>query len=267
MNKNQTTVLCFSGNDPCGGAGIQADIETLAKHQVHCLPLITLNTIQDSKGIQGIHKTPDDFLQQQFELIQKDIHIDAIKLGLLADTEQILCIKNLIKKIPNVPVILDPILASGLGSAIKQEDFIKTLCKELLPLSFICIPNFPEAQKLCFALTGKTEQNMKAIAVGIIESGTKHVLITGTHHDEKNTHVTHGLFNISDQELEETEFSNPRLEKSYHGSGCTLSSAIAANLANRKNSHEAVSDALNFTYHSLKTAHSLGKHQLFPNRF
>ncbi len=267
------TILCLSGNDPSGGAGIQADIETLSRHHVHCLPLITLNTIQDSKGIKGIHKTPDDFLLQQAELLNKDIHIDAIKIGMLADIDQIQCVRKIIESVSinsnkDVPVILDPVLSSGLGSEVKQKDFVESLCKQLLPLTFICTPNFPEASKIFSALSGKeSDENPENFVREILETGLQHLVITGTHANLESPQVQHWLFQLSsDNNLQMHEFSNARLQYSYHGSGCTLSSAIAANLVQDKSVQESVGNALDFTFMSIQNGYALGKHQLFPNR-
>lgn len=269
MTKQIKSVLCLSGNDPTGGAGIQADIETLSRHGVHCLPMITLNTVQDSKGIKKIHKTPDHFLLEQFENLKNDIHIDAIKIGMLADIEQINCINNILASMNGTPVILDSIFSSGLGSEIKKADFIKAFCEKLLPLSFITTPNFPEAQKMFSAITANNndETDFEKLSVAMLNQGAQHVLITGTHYKEQASRVTHQLFQfVEEKKLLEKTFTNPRLQHSYHGSGCTLSSAIAANLAKNQGTFDAVSNALNFTFHSLQNAYPLGKHQYFPNR-
>jgi hydroxymethylpyrimidine/phosphomethylpyrimidine kinase len=274
MNKNKPVIACFSGNDPSGGAGIQADIETLGKLSCHSLPLITLNTLQDSKGITNTVKTPDDFLEQQFDALQNDLEITAIKVGMLADVSQIETLEKIIKKSAVDTVVLDTVFSSGLGSEQKKPAFVKHFCGKLLPLATLITPNATEAKKIASALNNDNEasENNETNAQFIAKKSGAQVLVTGTHSRETENTIEHHYCYKGQHQL----FKNERLAQSFHGSGCTLASAITAHLVNstsagkqmnKEDMEEVISKALDFTFNSLKQGQPLGKHQYFPNRF
>lgn len=271
VSKHQTSnhhdkkiIACFSGLDPTGGAGIQADIETLAMHNCHCLPLITLNSIQDSQGVYRILPTENLFLKKQFSTLEKDMRIAAIKIGMLANAEQVCFLKKLIATIKHIPIVLDPIFASALGTKTASQKHIKQLSQSLLPLCTIATPNSKEAWQIAQSLDASisASSNIEHVAETILSTGLPYLLITGTHLNENKKNILHYLFTPH----QIINFRTPRLKGEYHGSGCTLASAIAANIANKMDIKDAVNDALIFTEKSLHQAQALGKHQLFPNR-
>lgn len=263
-------ILCLSGNDPSGGAGIQADIETLQMHNCHCLPMITLNSAQDSKGVYAISETDPKLLEHQFELLKKDGAIAGIKVGMLASAEQIKYVSALIEKLPNVPLVVDPVFGSGLGTPIAKQNHIEAMRYHLLPLASLVTPNTYEASQLNTEHNAGTDNTFDDDSNAILSTGAKAVLITGTHEKNKDD-INHRLY--SQQILQEgitinqpQIFKVKRLSGNFHGSGCTLASAICANLVQGETLVDAVSNALYFTEQSLLKAQALGKHQLFPNR-
>lgn len=263
--KNEKKIIaCFSGLDPTGGAGIQADIETLAAHHCHCLPLITLNSIQDSQGVYKIQAVESLFLKKQFKQLQADMNIAAVKIGMLANSAQIEFLSKLLGSLNQLPIIIDPIFASALGTNISTKKHIKKLAHSLLPLCTLATPNSKEALQLAQALDSsiKESASLEQIADSILKTGLQNLLITGTHLNENKKTIQHYLFS----KHEVFTFSNPRLKGEYHGSGCTLASAISANLSHNMTIKEAIMHALTFTESTLNQAQALGHYQLFPNR-
>ena len=256
-------IACFSGNDPTGGAGIQADIESLNHFTCHALPFITSNTLQDSQGIQESIATETAFLKKQFNLIKQDISLSAIKVGLLIHTEQIDLLSEILAK-EDLPCVLDTIFSSGLGSAQASEEFIKIFCDKLLSKAALITPNYLEAQKIARALDLHSETQPETLALSIAQNIQSNVLITGTHFDENSEQVFHFLALANSNEV--IQYKNPRLKGSFHGSGCTLASSLAALLAQEKTIEEACQQALTYTFETLRNAQSLAKHQLFPSR-
>ncbi len=255
-------IACFSGNDPTGGAGIQADIESIHHFGCHALPLITVNTIQDSQGIQACQATNTHFLKQQFSVLDKDMSVNMIKAGLLGSVEHIDFLSHLLQE-KKLPCVLDTIFSSGLGSMGASDEFISAFCTHLIPRAFIITPNYPEALKISACVKLTPSENPEILAKKIAEYFQTHVLLTGTHF-ENHTKVHHFLAFPHNNTTH--SYTYPRLQANYHGSGCTLSSALAALLAQGKTLTQACELALDFTYQSLLSAQALGQHQLFPNR-
>ena len=164
----------------------------------------------------------------------------------------------------NIPIILDPVFASGSGNKTSTQKQIKLVVKKLLQHCTIATPNTQEALQLAQIINPSlnTENTYQEIADTILSTGLHNLLITGTHDSSNQKIITHRLFSQSSYQ----EFSVPRLAGNYHGSGCTLTSAIAANLAHHLNLEAAIEKSLSYTQQSLEKAHSLGQHQLFPNR-
>ncbi|MDH5425261.1 MAG: hydroxymethylpyrimidine/phosphomethylpyrimidine kinase [Gammaproteobacteria bacterium] len=249
-------VLCFSGHDPSGGAGIQADIEAIAAHGVHALTVITALTCQDSSHVYGFEPVNAHQMQQQAEILLKDIPINAIKVGMTASVAAIKAIRNILKQHPEIPVIFDPVLASGGGDSLSTEILIDAINTYLLPYCQLITPNIPEALKLA-----KTDNGLDLAAKSLLESGCQYVLITGTHSEA--TKIEHRLYHKLQPAI---SFSNERLAHEYHGSGCTLASSIAALIAQGMSIQAAVQAGLDYTFHSLQHGHAPGKGQLFPDR-
>ncbi len=255
MSLNRPIVLCFSGHDPSGGAGIQADIETIVSHQCHAAGIITVLTEQDSRNVKKlIPQQPEDIMRQAQTLLG-DFHIAAIKIGLIGHHEIALAISEILQQCPAIPVILDPVLAAGGGAELAGQTLREILVDRLLPLTTVLTPNSEEARQLAGC-------NDLADCGHILQKkGADYVLITGSH--EASGPVHNRLF--MPDNLSET-FTWERLPHSYHGSGCTLASAIAALLAQGLDVFTAVNEGQEFTWQSLAAAYRPGKGQHNPDR-
>lgn len=249
------TVLCFSGHDPSGGAGIHADIEAIKAQGCHALSIITCLTRQDTHNVFEISPCSAQTIKEQAQTLFDDIKIDAIKIGLIGDAKIALTISEILTNHSGTPVILDPVLAAGGGYELASEQLLKTIKSKLLPLTTIITPNTQEAERL----TGTSSWNDAARFFS--KSEVEYTLITGTH--ENADAVTNRLF--SDGSFI-TEHQWERLPGSYHGSGCTLASALAANIAKGLSIEEASYKAQDYTWHSLKNGFRIGSGQEIPLR-
>jgi hydroxymethylpyrimidine/phosphomethylpyrimidine kinase len=252
---HRPVVLSFSGHDPCGGAGIQADIEAVTSHQCHSCSVITALTEQDSHNVKSVFPQSPQHFSQQATTLLNDIDIDIIKIGLLASTEITLAIVEILKQHPHIPVVLDPVLSAGGGKSLSNDSLITTIKQALLPLCTVITPNSVEAK----ALTNQLDT--KASAAYLRQLGADFVLITGAH---EQTKTVNNYF--LGPEGEET-FHWQRLAEEYHGSGCTLASSIAALMAHGLDPFTAISEAQEYTWNSLAQAYKPGQGQYFPNRF
>lgn len=251
------TVLCFSGLDPTGGAGIQADIETLASHGCHAIPIITCNTVQDTRDVIRVVPTDATLVIEQARAILEDISVAAVKIGLLADTTMIEAIHTLLRDYPDIPVVLDPVLSSGGSGAELSPAEVRTALQTLLiPLTTIITPNSNEARALA-----PEADTLSACAMQLLDQGCEFVLITGAH--ENTDKVINSLYG-NNRKLE--EFAWERLPDTYHGSGCTLASSIAGLLAQGIEPMSTILEAQQYTWESLKQGYRIGMGQLIPNR-
>lgn len=261
-------VLSFAASDPTGGAGIQADIMTLASMGCHPLTVITAITVQDTAGVEDVLPIDADWVSDQARALLEDVPVAAFKLGLLGSVENIVAIAEIIADYPDIPLIFDPVLASGRGDQFANEDMIDAMIELLLPQTTVITPNSLEARRLAVdeERDDKDEENgpvsLAECARRLIVAGSEFVLITGTHENTEqviNTlYGTHGMVRSDNWE---------RLPGSYHGSGCTLASAIAANLANGLEIAEAVKDAQDYTWQALAAGFRPGMGQYLPDRF
>lgn len=258
MNKqtvSKPVVLVLAGHDPSGGAGIQADIETLAVHQCITTSVITSLTAQNTQSfVHCLPQTMNDFLTQG-RLILADIKIDACKIGVIGSSDLVRAISTLIVD-KSFPVVLDPVLQSTTGNNFADEEICHLLCELILPLTTIITPNREEAMQL----TGKLAP--LSAAEKMLEMGCKNVLITDA--EDSQTEVINHLYQVQG---EPQTFTYRRLPGSYHGSGCTLSSSISANLAKDITLISAIEQAQEYTWNCLKNGLQLGNGQLHPNRF
>jgi hydroxymethylpyrimidine/phosphomethylpyrimidine kinase len=258
MTPNHPAVLSFSGHDPSGGAGVQADIETLVSHQCHAVSVITALTEQDTLNVKKlVPQAPDNIISQATTLLA-DIPVKAIKIGLLGHPETALAVHHIIKQHPHIPVVFDPVLAAGGGTDLSGDgdSLIRVINNLLLPHTTVLTPNSEEARRL----TGLDDLN--ECGLSLLEKGCDYVLLTGTH--ETTPEVSNQLFH--DGRCYET-YSWNRLPYSYHGSGCTLAAGIAALLAQGLEPFQAIAEAQEFTWNSLASAYQSGKGQHNPNRF
>ncbi len=253
-------VLVFSGLDPSGGAGIQADIEALSSHGCHACPVITALTEQDTVDIKSIYPVSIDKIMAQARTVLDDIPIAAIKIGLLGNVGLIYELRKLIDDYADIPIILDPILATGAGTRLADTRFISVLAQELLPATNILTPNHLEAQTLS-AVLGNNSKDLHACAETLLALECEYVLITGGHLDSNE--IVNTLYHL---QQEKEEFHWKRLPGRFHGSGCTLAASIAGLIAQNHSPLSAVLQAQEYTWGSLKQAYQLGKGQLIPNR-
>ena len=253
-------VLTFSASDPSGGAGMQADILTLASMGCHPLSVITAITVQDSLGVEAVMAIDADWVADQARCLLEDMPVDAFKIGVLGSVENIAAIAEIVSDYPDVPLILDPVLASGRGDELATEDMTRALRELLLPQTTILTPNSLELRRLAEA-EEDDERTLEHYAAKLIETGCEYVLVTGTH--ENTPQVINTLYGRNG--VVRTD-SWPRLAGSFHGSGCTLASAIAAMLANGLDLPEAVREAQDYTWQSLKKAYRPGMGQFLPDR-
>lgn len=249
------TVLCFSGHDPSGGAGIQADIEAIKAQGCHALSVITCLTRQDTHNVYEISPCSTLSIKQQAQTLFDDIEVNAIKVGLLGNAKIAQAISGILLEHPEMPVIFDPVLAAGGGYELASEHLLDAIKRLLLPLTTIITPNTQEAERLT------DTSSWSAAAKVLFNLGVEHTLITGTHAD--SSAVTNRLFSRGKlNTLHDWE----RLEYSYHGSGCTLASAFAANIAKGMAVEEACYQAQDYTWQSLNNGFQISTGQGIPLR-
>jgi len=255
-------VLVFAATDPSGGAGLQADIMTLSSMGCHPLSVITAVTIQDTMGVDGISPIDAEWVSDQARCVLEDIPVAAFKLGLLGSVEQIAAIAEVVSDYPEVPLILDPVLASGRGDELVNEEMVIALRELLVPQTTILTPNTLEVRRLAADDSEEGEApDLAECARRLIASGCEYVLVTGTH--ENTPQVVNTLYGQNGIVRSDAW---QRLPGSYHGSGCTLASAIAATIANGLEIGDAVKDAQEYTWQTLRAAFRPGMGQQIPDR-
>ena len=255
-------VLSFAASDPTGGAGIQADLLTLASMGCHPLTVVTALTVQDTAGVDSILAIDADWVLDQARMLLEDVPVSAFKLGMLGSPEAIAVIAEILSDYPDIPVVLDPVLASGRGDEFASEDMMAAMRDMLIPQTTILTPNSHEARRLALFESDEEDLDLAACAARLTELGCEYVLITGTH--ENTPRVLNSLYDTKGHVQTDAW---DRLPGSYHGSGCTLASAIAAALAYGQDMPTAVREAQNFTYETLKAAFRPGMGQYIPERF
>ena len=248
-------VLTFSGHDPSGGAGIQADIESINSMGCHPASLITCLTLQDTANVYRLIPVDSMFIREQAELLFDDYSVAAIKVGLIGTPNTARLIAELIEKHASCPVVLDTVLAAGGGSRLAGIELLDVIRSELVPLATLLTPNSQEARRL-----GEAE-DLNQCAANLLARGAGSVLITGTH--EADEQVLNRLYQSTAPPVIS---SWKRLPGSYHGSGCTLASSIAACMANGQTLPDAVDQGLAFTWSTLERGYRPGRGQLIPRR-
>ncbi len=256
MDPSKPNIMCFSGLDPTGGAGLQADIETLFSIGCHCSPVATALTVQNTQNVISMTATKATLLVQQARAVLEDISIQCFKIGLLGSVENVEVLHTLLTDYAEIPVVLDPIAVAGGGYEFGGEEVLEAIRSLLVPLTTVLTPNTHELEKLAPAA-----DSLDACANELLDSGCQHVLLTGTH--ARTTEVVNKLYSTH-QEV--TLFSWPRLENSYHGSGCTLAAAIAGYMAHKLSLHDAIQQAQRFTWEALSHGSRIGFGQHLPNR-
>lgn len=256
-------VLVFAATDPSGGAGIQADILTLSSMGCHPLSVVTAVTIQDTLGVEDILPIDAEWVGDQARCVLEDMPVAVFKIGLLGSVEAIAAIAEVVSDYPDIPLILDPVLASGRGDELASDDVISAMRELLVPQTTLITPNSIEARRLAQHELEEGDQDLALdeCARQLLELGCEYVLITGAH--ENTPQVVNTLYG---QQGVVRADSWQRLTGIYHGSGCTLASAVAATIANGLGVPEAVRDAQEYTWQALKHAYRTGMGQLIPDR-
>lgn len=256
-------VLSFAASDPSGGAGIQADILTLAGMGCHPLTVLTAVTVQDTTGVEDIFVMDAEWVVDQARAVLQDMPVQAFKIGMLGSVEIISAIAEIISDYPDIPLVLDPVLASGRGDTFANEEVIAAMREMLFPQATIITPNSIEARRIVLDDEDDPEiLDLKQSADRLLQWGCGYVLIKGAH--ENTPEVINVLYDASGMVRSDAW---PRLPGSFHGSGCTLSSAIAASLAHGMSITDSVYEAQDFTWHTLKGGFRPGMGQYIPDRF
>ena len=246
------TALTIAGSDCSGGAGIQADLKAMTMNGVYAMSVITALTAQNTTGVRAIQEASADFLKQQIDAIFEDIYPDAVKIGMVSSSGLIRVIADRLRFYDAKNVVVDPVMVATSGSALMKNDAIQTLIEELLPIAALVTPNIPEAQVLS-GLTIENKEDMVTAAKMIGDTYHCAVLLKGGHsiNDANDLLYANGELVW----IEGKRIDNPNT----HGTGCTLSSAIAANLAKGFELKEAVRMAKDYISGALEAMLDLGK--------
>lgn len=245
------TALTIAGSDCSGGAGIQADLKTMAAHGIYGMSVITALTAQNTVGVYGTAEVSPEFTALQLKCIFEDIPPDAVKIGMVANQGIIKAIADALKNYRAKNIVIDPVMVSTSGSRLLEEAAIETLFNQLLPLGNLITPNISESEILCgFPINDK--QNVKKAAQKIYERFRTAVLIKGGHIGSDSADL---LYDGKFEWFESERINNPNT----HGTGCTLSSAIACNLAKGYTLRQSIANAKAYLLGAIKDGMDLGK--------
>jgi hydroxymethylpyrimidine/phosphomethylpyrimidine kinase len=242
-------VLTFAASDPTGGAGLQADLLTLAALGCHPLSVLTGLTVQDTSGVEHLEAVSADLVARQARALLAETRVAAFKAGVLASADNVRVVAAIAARHADIPLVVDPVLASGRGDALASDAVRSALLEALVPRATLVTPNTVEAERLGGARR-------------LLDLGARYVLVTGTHDD--TAEVINRLYDAGGLVREDRW---QRLPGSYHGSGCTLASAVAAGLAKGRAMPEAVREAQEYTWKALAAGFKTGAGQMIPNRF
>jgi hydroxymethylpyrimidine kinase/phosphomethylpyrimidine kinase len=258
-------ILIIAGSDPCGGAGIQADIKTATAHKVYSSAVITCLTAQNTKKVFNIHNSPISFLREQLEAVLDDIKFDAIKIGMLGTFEIIECVTDVLnKKAKKIPLILDTVMVATSGDLLLKKNAVAALKNQLIKLAYIVTPNIDEAEVLT-EMKIRNIEDMKLAAIKIKALRCKAVLIKGGHLNFLDKKIRSVLL---DENSEFHIITNKKFgDKNIHGTGCTLASAIACNISNKIDLLNSVKKANNYVYRSITKSLKIGKGSLILKHF
>ncbi len=236
LPKKYCRVLTIAGSDSGGGAGIQADLKTFSANGCYGMSVITALTAQNTMGVTDIHPVPVDCVRRQIEAVLSDIGADVVKIGMLFSPELIQCVADELNRFQVKKIVLDPVMVATSGDKLLQDDAVQALKDHLIPLASIITPNLPEAEVLVGHVISSPEAVIQA-AAELTGLGCPDILIKGGHFEDGDSD---DLLYLGESErtllLSETRIDT----KNTHGTGCTLSSAIAANMARGKDVNEAV---------------------------
>lgn len=248
------TVLTIAGSDPYAGAGLQVDSKVIHALGGYAFCVTTALTVQNSTGVKGVLPTPAEHFRLQLHSILDDIQVDAVKIGMLANAEILMVVVEAIKKYKLKNIVLDTVLVSSSGKELLEPSAVKVMIKELFPLVDIITPNIPEVNSLLGTEYLGTADEVERMAKGLLDLGSKSVLIKGGHSVDKVNATDY----LATKKSPIMPFSTTRLHTTHtHGTGCVLSSAIAVHLAKGITLEKAVEGAKTFLYQKFHTASGL----------
>ncbi len=241
-------ILSIAGSDPSGGAGIQADLKTFAALGAYGMAAITALTAQNTIGVTGFVAVPADFMRDQLRAIFDDVEVSAVKIGMLANADIVEAVAEVLEQSCNAPIVLDPVMVATSGDALIDQDAVAALKSRLIPMADVITPNIPEAEKL----SRKAVLDMEAAAEGLLDLGARAVYLKGGH--LKGDVMRDVLASSNGAQVLEV----PRVDtENTHGTGCTLSSAIAAYLGHGEDLADACEKAKAYLTNALKHADGL----------
>ena len=245
-------VLSIAGSDPSGGAGIQADLKTFAALGVHGMAVVTALTAQNTIGVTGVHVPPPDFVAAQIDAIFGDIAVSAVKIGMLANGAVAAAVADRLKAHKPPFIVLDPVLAATSGDSLGAPDVVDVILRALAPIADLITPNAPEAVRLTGLPAPHDIADLRALAEALHAKGARAVLVKGGHLEGADSHDV--LFDGRQHHV----FSAPRIAtRNTHGTGCTLSSAIAAFVARGMDLAQAVGAAKDYLTSALRESDAL----------
>lgn len=245
-------VLSIAGSDPSGGAGIQADLKAIAANGAYGMAAITAMTAQNTQGVSAVETLPPAFVKAQILAVFDDVRVDAVKIGMIATADIAIAVAEALTAQTGIPIVLDPVMVAKGGAPLLAEDAVEALRTVLLPLATVITPNLPEAARLLDTSEARDRSAMAAQAALLVALGPRAALVKGGHLDQPQSPdvlVTGGMTHWLDAPRTNTT--------NTHGTGCTLSAALAAQLAGGASSHEAAKAAKEYVAGAIAAADAL----------
>lgn len=245
-------VLSIAGSDCSGGAGIQADLKTITVHKLYGMSVITALTAQNTTGVSGIYEVSPEFVGQQLDMVFTDIYPDAVKIGMISASSVIEVITDKLLRYRAKNIVLDPVMVSTSGSRLMKEEAVEVLMSRLMPLASVITPNVPEAEVLSgISIADRRDMELAARRIGEYYPGN--ILIKGGHMKGSSDDLLYSEGRLH-------WFKQPQIDTpNTHGTGCTLSSAIACNLAEGKNITNSIAAAKEYITGALMGELDLGQ--------
>lgn len=245
-------VLSIAGSDPSGGAGIQADLKAFSARGVFGMAALTALTAQNTQGVSAVHALPANFVSEQIRMVLSDVRVDAVKIGMIANAEIAASVAEALRRYCRAPVVLDPVMIAKGGAPLLAPEAMETVRRALLPLATVVTPNLPEAAALLGRPEARSREDMAAQAHALLALGPKAALVKGGHlDDDESSDVLATLEGLQ-------WFRGPRSRtKNTHGTGCSLSSAIAAELGKGQTIADAIGTAKDWLSGAIEAAHWL----------
>lgn len=250
-SKTPVIALTIAGSDSGGGAGIQADLKTFHAHGVHGLSVVAAVTSQNTRGVTAVHPVPLAHIRSQIDAVFDDFPIAAVKTGMLGNAATVRLVAKELRKRKPAWVVIDPVMIATSGSRLLDENAVDAVINELIPLADVLTPNLPEAE----ALLGhplRTSKQLAEAGEALLAWGAKGILLKGGH--GRGNDIVDRFFDAKGM----MEIHHPRLAREGHGTGCTLASAVAAELANGATPRQAVRRAIAYVQRTLKNGYRPG---------